>query len=62
MGSIQPSQASLDQVSSMQNQMTNQQYNQGLSGSTMGEHALGAGEMNAFQHDQVNQAKAGNGE
>ena len=48
---MQPSQASMNQAAALQNQMTNQQYNQGLSGSTMGNQALGTGEMNAFQQD-----------
>ena len=57
MSSIQPSQGAMNQASALQNQMTNQQYDQGLSASTMGNQALGSGEMNAFQQDQVNQAK-----
>ena len=55
---INPSQASLNQASALNNQMTNQQYNQGLSGSTIANQALGSGEMNAFQSDVDNQAKS----
>ncbi len=58
---IQPSQGSINQVSQMNNQMTNDQYNQGLTASTMANQALGSGEMNAFQQDQTNQAKAAMG-
>lgn len=48
---IDPSQGAMNQASQLQNQMTNQQYNQGLSGSTIANQALGSGEMNAFQQD-----------
>lgn len=58
MSGIQPSAGAMNSAAQLQNQMTNQQYNQGLSGSTMGNQALASGEMNAFQQDQVNQAKA----
>jgi len=57
-GMVKPSQAALNQTSALQNQMTNQQYNQGLSGSTMGNQALGSGEMGAFQSDIDQQAKS----
>jgi len=56
MGEVQPSQASIDQVGKMQNQMGNQFYNQGLSGSTIEQQALGQGETQAFDADQMAQA------
>jgi hypothetical protein len=55
---INPSQAALNQASALQNQMTNQQYNQGLSGSTISNQALGSGEMGAFQSDIDKQAQS----
>ena len=55
LSSIHPSAMSLDQVAKMQNTMGNQAYNTGLSGSTMQQQALGAGETSAFDADQMKQ-------
>ena len=57
MGEVHPSQEALNQVARMQNQMTNQMYNQGLSGSTISQEALGAGETGAFDQDAMRQAQ-----
>ena len=57
MGEVTPSQGSIDQVAKMQNQMGNQAYNQGLTGSTMEQQALGQGETQAFDADQMKQAQ-----
>ena len=56
--STSPSASSLDQVARMQNTMGNQAYNTGLSGSTMEQQALGAGETQAFDADQMKQVSA----
>lgn len=54
---VHPSAGVLDQVAQMQNQMGNQAFTQGLSGSTIANQALASGETQAFNKDAMAQAQ-----
>ncbi len=54
---VHPSAAVINQVAQMQNQMGNQAYNQGLSGSTIYGQALASGQTQAFDKDAMAQAQ-----
>ena len=58
LSSTHPSASAMDQVATMQNTMGNQAYNTGLSGSTIEQQQLGAGETSAFDADQMKQVAA----
>jgi len=57
LGEVTPSPAVINQVAKMQNQMGNQMYNQGLSGSTIANQALASGQTQAFDKDAMAQAQ-----
>lgn len=54
---VHPSAAVINQVAQMQNQMGNQAYNQGLSGSTIYGQSLAEGQTQAFDKDAMAQAQ-----
>ncbi len=57
MAEVQPSAAVLDSVAQMQNQMGNQAFNTGMSGSTIQNQALASGQTQAFDKDAMAQAQ-----
>ena len=57
LGEVTPSPAVINQVAQMQNQMGNQAFNTGLSGSTIANQALASGQTQAFDKDAMAQAQ-----
>jgi hypothetical protein len=57
LGEVHPSSAVIDQAAQMQNQMGNQNFNTGLSGSTIANQALASGQTQAFDKDAMAQAQ-----